>query len=603
MPAAKKGNDAEALSADQRTLLLAAKAWWQEGDRSLDYFAEKSRQETLLGQLRPALEALRAETYPSGSHVAPFLRIGRLATANRALNRTLETTTFALSLRQLLFGEDPLPDRLATFLANQRIGPLTTSHLLYISFPDRFPLVSPQTRGVLAPTNQQRAAQRARVLSRYSGPLPEMPRDALDLLTDFEIYESAFRFLGLSDFTELHGILSHAREMPPGRRKARPTSPRTAKVRESASDYAQENEANTPEATESDLIRWIEGSITSQGFHFPPLTVRNYYVALKAKPFVLLTGLSGTGKTRLTRLLADALTGGVPNQYLLIPVRPDWTDSSPLLGYHNLLNDRYVPTPFLNLLIEAARVENGERAYFACLDEMNLARVEHYFAEPLSAMETPDHILPLPDGRTVTLPDNVFLTGSVNLDEATYPFSRKVLDRANTLEFTQVTLHPLPETPERVVLPEIPPLERQRLFLTARVRNVADGVRRLGEIDADFPDRTLATLSELNQRLEPRGLHFGYRVRDEALRYVAAAYADGVGLFSESPDENRRIALDFQILQKVLPRLSGTEDSLRRLLQDLENWAISEGYPRSAAKLARMRSRAAEDGIVTFYEL
>src|SRR6185369_11084180 len=103
-----------------------------------------------------------------------------------------------------------------------------------------------------------------------------------------------------------------------------------------------------------------------------------------------LTGLSGTGKTRLTRLFADALTGGAPGQYLLLPVRPDWTDGTALLGYHNLLTDRYVSTPFLDLLHAAAQPENRERAFFVCLDEMNLARVEHYFADLLSAMETPE---------------------------------------------------------------------------------------------------------------------------------------------------------------------------------------------------------------------
>jgi hypothetical protein len=235
---------------------------------------------------------------------------------------------------------------------------------------------------------------------------------------------------------------------------------------------------------------------------------------------------------------------------------------------------------------------------------MNLARVEHYFSDLLSAMETPERRIPLHEGRAAVLPPNVFLTGSVNMDEATHPFSRKVLDRANTIEFTEVQLgtsmlggEPLP-----AAVPEIAPPERQLLFLVARVETVQAATARLAAINPTYPERVLETLSALIERLEPRGLHFGYRVRDEVLRYVAASFtAGGDGLLVADRDANRETALDLQIVQKVLPRISGTQEALERLLTELEGWARGEGFVRTAAKLARMRARAVEDGIVTFY--
>ena len=209
----------------------------------------------------------------------------------------------------------------------------------------------------------------------------------------------------------------------------------------------------------------------------------------------------------------------------------------------------------------------------------------------------------LPDGRPAPLPANVFLTGSVNMDEATYPFSRKALDRANLIEFSEVRLKsPVNEKHISVHSP-IPEAQRQRIFLANGVDDLLMAQSRLTAIHPDFCDRALTTLSELNALLEPRNLHFGYRVRDEVLRYLAASFDhSGAGLLNPAPKLNFRLGLDLQILQKTLPRLSGTAEMLESLLKNLEDWARHEDFPRAAAKLARMRRRAAEEGIVTFYE-
>lgn len=597
--------DPAELTAAQRETLALARVWWQEGERALDYLAAKARQEALLVRLRPFFDALRAEREPPADLVAPILPLARTLTANRALNRTMLTDGFAAALRDLLFGEAELPARLSAFLANERVGMQTASHFLYLAFPDRYPLVSDTTRAVLAPTPKQRAALRMQVRKRYGLTEEEPGAETMALLGDFALYEAARAALGLSSFVEVNAVLWHAREMPRPSRRAKHRA--GSVVRETGGVYQREDPPENPAPpTEADLLDFIESSIAAQGFVFPSLAVRNYYVALKTKPFVILTGLSGTGKTRLTRLFADALTGGTPDQYLLLPVRPDWTDSTALLGYHNLLADRYVSTPFLHLLTVAGQPENREeRAFFTCLDEMNLARVEHYFAEVLSAMETPEGRLPLHEGRYATLPPNVFLTGSVNMDEATHPFSRKVLDRANTIEFTEVCLTESAASKRSAALLEIPPPERQRLFLSGRVATFDTARERLGALEGTYPARVLGVLAGLNAALQKRGMHFGYRVRDEVMRYVAAAFTvEGEGLLLPGDREaNLSAALDLQIVQKALPRIGGTQEALGGLLAELEAWAVENDFGRAQAKLTRMRARASEDGIVSYYEL
>ncbi len=631
-------DDPAALTPVQRETALAARAWWQEGERALDYLAERARHEAVFEQARTAVEALRF--MPDSARIAALLLLARRVGQNRALNRTLETDAFAEAVRALLFGDSPLPVRLAAFLAETPgAGAQTASQLLYVAFPDRFPLVTERALAVLNPAPAQRTALRRAVAARFGletagdtiAETNAQSRAAVALLADFALWEATRDLLTVDSFADVDAILTHAREMPAptraskSRRSAsvslvRETPARNAYAVASANNGASDT-GDTDPATETALLELIEGVAASHGFTFPPLAVRSYYVALKTKPFAILSGLSGTGKTRLTALLAEAITGrraGHSDQYLLLPVRPDWTDGAPLLGYHNLLTDRYVSTPFLDLLRRAAQPENRDRAFFVCLDEMNLARVEHYFADILSAMETPDRLLRLSHadgvGETVPLGANVFLTGSVNVDEATYPFSRKVLDRANTLEFADVDLAGgMNRNGEpRAALPQIAPHERQRRFLAARTGDVRAAVTRLATLGDDFPDRVVRTLTELNDLLKERGLHFGYRVRDEALRFCANAFdaETGTGLLlpGDTRAANLDAALDLQVMQKALPRLAGTEETLARLLRDLEAWAkVTEGddrpvLPRAAAKLARMRTRAADDGVVTFYE-
>lgn len=338
-------------------------------------------------------------------------------------------------------------------------------------------------------------------------------------------------------------------------------------------------------------------------FHFPDEVVLNYHTALRTKPFVILTGLSGTGKTKLAQLYARFMTGQgeAGDRYEVIAVRPDWMDGKSLLGFYNVLTERYQSTPFLDMLLRAAR--NPARRYYVVLDEMNLAKVEYYFADFLSAMESGEEvqlhdlaghaIKAGADGDVdfaavpprVRVPENLAFTGTVNIDETTYMFSPKVLDRANTIEFDDVDLE------RYFALNPFPGLEEQ-----------------------------IRVLQGLERRLARHGLHFGYRVAGEIMSYVRGATGAGMGAAT---------ALDLQIKQKILPKFHGSRSRLEDALLDLLavvagvssfredeggvelDWILErlagdgEGlrnvpYPESARKVGRMLRDLRRDGFVSF---
>ena len=486
--------------------------------------------------------------------------------------------------------------------------------------------------------------------------------------------EPAVTSKGEKNFRDTRSVSVHEPERPPY--EAKPPSSDFSSA--SGSNFSAEVSAENVEAnklavpppvditgyTQSTLLTVLEREIAAQGFVYPPLTVRDYYLCLQSKPFVLLSGLSGTGKTQLTSLFANVLTGTPVSQnltqYRLLPVRPDWTDSTPILGYVNLLaasptgRGAFVSTPFLDFLQRALRPANANHAYFICLDEMNLARVEHYFAEMLSAMETTTRELLLPDGRLLRLPSNFFITGTLNQDEATHSLSRKVLDRANTLTFQDVSLREtaifrpsekdksekdkaedkaeaaedkedkneakreeeaassvmelnaikLNSEMEAALTPAI----RQALFLQARVGSVGaarEKLRQVSPADKDFATYVVNVLADVNGFLEPHGLHFAYRVRDEALRYCANSFdVDGCGLLTphtlHDAPANLRTALDLQLLQKVLPRLTGTLDQLAAPLTDLLRYAERQQFTQTALRLRRLQARLQRDGFSSF---
>ena len=202
--------------------------------------------------------------------------------------------------------------------------------------------------------------------------------------------------------------------------------------------------------------------VNSKGFVYDERLLKNFYLSLKSKPFVLLAGTSGTGKTRLVRLFAEAIGAYGSGRYKQIAVKPDWSDSMDLFGHVNLDN-KFVPGAIVEFINKAAD-DQDKLPYILCLDEMNLARVEYYFSDFLSIMETrdwvedeiiTDNLVPKvcysgdEDAEklysNLMIPENLYIIGTVNMDETTFPFSKKVLDRANTIEFSYVDFN-LPES-------------------------------------------------------------------------------------------------------------------------------------------------------------
>ena len=199
------------------------------------------------------------------------------------------------------------------------------------------------------------------------------------------------------------------------------------------------------ETITTDIINKVENYIKNQGYNCTYNQLSNLYLSLKIKPFTILAGISGTGKSKIIRLLADAIQA----DYTLISVRPDWNDSTDLIGYKNL-NDKFIKGQLTKTILKAQ--QNKNKPHLICLDEMNLARVEYYLSDYLSIIESrkkvgqdiiTDSIVEYQENNEnikLHIPDNIYLIGTVNMDDTTFQFSRKVLDRANTIEFSDVDL-------------------------------------------------------------------------------------------------------------------------------------------------------------------
>ncbi|PFQ44842.1 restriction endonuclease [Bacillus cereus] len=354
------------------------------------------------------------------------------------------------------------------------------------------------------------------------------------------------------------------------------------------------------------IIDHVSSYIQSKGFFYEKKDLINFFLSLKTKPFVILSGISGTGKTKIVQWFAESLGATEENgQFTLIPVRPDWSDSSDLLGYVNLQGE-FQERPLIKVLEFAGA--NPNRPYFVVLDEMNLARVEYYFSDFLSVIESRKW----KDGKIVTspvlpesitnkhviIPSNVYIIGTVNMDETTHPLSKKVLDRANTIEFNTVNLdyfNFLMDVEEKEAeTASNRSLETEYLHLKECFKENEDLVRNISNI-----------LIEINKILESVGAQVGYRIRDEICFYMAYNEQGKLLSFDE--------ALDYQIYQKILPRLAGSDGRTEEVLKQLyvlcaneeydsgNNDASYAKYPRSANKLSHMLRRFEYDGFTSFW--
>jgi len=392
---------------------------------------------------------------------------------------------------------------------------------------------------------------------------------------------------------------------------------KVAFVKTSKKTYEVTMYGGEKEMTIKEKVDAIKAYIAAKGFNYEGDLIENFYLSLKSKPFVILAGTSGTGKTRLVKLFAEAIGA----EMKLVPVRPDWSDSSDLFGHTDLSNN-FHPGAIIDFIKKAEW--NKDKPFFLCLDEMNLARVEYYLSDFLSIIETRDRkengdieTDALVDvdyyknkeaqgkyGR-VFIPENLYIVGTVNMDETTFPFSKKVLDRANTIEFSFVNLMSKP-----VGFDAVPSkLNENNTFLKTEYLYLHDCD------DSNVVDTVCFDLEELNQILVKANLHVGYRVRDEISFYMMNN--------KKSKLLSEEAAFDHEIMQKILPRIQGSSAAIKDVLSEMfikcagdytgfggvsafeqMNSYIDQKackYPSSAKKIAFMMRRYEEDGFTSYW--
>lgn len=336
---------------------------------------------------------------------------------------------------------------------------------------------------------------------------------------------------------------------------------------------------------------------------------RPYITAIKSKPFLLLAGISGTGKSRIVRELAracwdegtDEYKAQKPKNFQMIQVKPNWHDSSDLIGYVSRVSGKaeFVAGEFLKFIAKAW--ENTETPYFLCLDEMNLAPVEQYFAEYLSVIEsrkshedgtvTTDPIVEKANEewyfnltasltsdedirkqfneQGIYIPQNLIVVGTVNMDETTFSFSRKVLDRAMTIEMNEVDLHGgLTERNE-----PIGKLDKAELIGYA-----VDGVD-VYAANKEVCETVLTYLDAVNSVLEGTPFKIAYRTRNEFLLYVVNNLPYKKGENDEELPQGYVVAraLDEITSMKVLSRIEGDDTKVSDKLLDSLTETIEEG--------------------------
>ncbi len=361
--------------------------------------------------------------------------------------------------------------------------------------------------------------------------------------------------------------------------------------------------------------------LNNSGLIFSQKTITRFVSSLITKPFVILSGLSGSGKTKLAQAFAQWICQD-DSQYCIVPVGADWTNREPLLGFPNALKPEEYIKPdngALDVIIQAN--ENPDLPYFLILDEMNLSHVERYFADFLSVIESHEEIPLFAEGMVnngvpskLSLPSNLFIIGTVNIDETTYMFSPKVLDRANTIEFrvTKSEIENFFENQKEVKMSE----------LTTKGASMASSFLDLSQ-NRDFEENDMkqinTTLISFFEQLKKAGAEFGYRSANEIIRLI-----NQITVIDD--DLNNDEKLDIAIMQKLLPKLHGSRRKLTPILITLGGFCIDKEkikdiekevfgaedfdfdsnenvrYPLSLEKISRMYKGAVDNGFASYAE-
>lgn len=387
----------------------------------------------------------------------------------------------------------------------------------------------------------------------------------------------------------------------------------------------------------------------------------NYLRAMRTKPFLLLAGISGTGKSRIVKQMAfdSCLDNAVlrkdptsPGNYCLVEVKPNWHDSTELLGYESKIGgDHYQLTPFIKFLAKA--MLHPEAPFFVCLDEMNLAPVEQYFAEFLSVLESRTkingHIVSEPlikadifkkyslinqlfdikednssneavlstsdpnayygkengvyellkrDG--LRIPENVVIIGTVNMDETTHQFSRKVIDRAMTIEMNLPEGNPFMDffaNSSELAYREQP--TQTSLYLATETK-ASDVVNALASENAEKTDwlkgEVANFLTGLNDAIDGTPFKVAYRVQNELILYFYQLWLEDKTVEWENI---LNTACDQILMMKVLPRIEGDSELLEKPLEKLISFCAP--YTNASKKLDEMNIRLDKSQFTSFW--
>ena len=364
-------------------------------------------------------------------------------------------------------------------------------------------------------------------------------------------------------------------------------------------------------------IKSFQNTCKSAGLVYTDKLITRFVGSLLTKPFVILTGLSGSGKTKLAQAFVQWICQE-ESQYRMIPVGADWTNREPLLGYPNALKPEEYVKPdsgVIDLILQANA--NDELPHFLILDEMNLSHVERYFADFLSVMESNEEIPLYAEGTVdngvpskLKVPANLFIIGTVNIDETTNMFSPKVLDRANTIEF------------------RIDANEMEGFLDSSNELNMRALNGKGANMSQDFitlstnksfttKDREAIKKTLLNffGELQKTGAEFGYRSASEILRLI-----NQLGTLNNKLTTSEKI--DIAIMQKLLPKLHGSRRKLSAVLETLGGFCVGDIkivsdkfrkedfdftdekvlYPLSLEKIARMYKGAIDNGFASYAE-
>ena len=361
-------------------------------------------------------------------------------------------------------------------------------------------------------------------------------------------------------------------------------------------------------------------SLSQSHIKLPKTLTLRFIASLLAKPFIILTGLTGSGKTKLAEAFSLWISENSNTQIRMIPVGADWTNREPLLGYPNALEQGKYVRPdnrVLDLILQANA--DQKHPYFLILDEMNMSHVERYFSDFLSAMESSEREIPLHPDTTIwkntegdwndgvppkiALPKNLFIIGTVNVDETTYMFSPKVLDRAQVIEFriTKDDMYSFLENPSSINMENLRGMGASMGY---------DFVKKAQMQHNTSSESLKETMLPFFDELQKVGAEFGYRTVFEISRFVSICKELPENQLTE--DE----IIDAAIMQKFLPKIHGSRNKIEKILRLLAQLCLFDiskepfmqidaseiKYPISYEKIERMHRRVITDGFTSYAE-